>query len=723
MTSTPPLPLRPPTITFLAARALADYWDPAKELKHYLRMAERLRRDAETFLDEDPPKYDEAFILYARAATLVMERLPEHRDYEKTLNKDQRANLNANGQSMMARMAEIKPILLKRIAEWDAMYSGHQPAPAQPQPTQPDSPQTPRPSNSTPASTQPPNHSLTPLTPTSLTPTQSTSAPTSTQPQSQVRFGTISVLPSPSEHRRAVRAQAKIDFSDPVVRAQEEERARKQEEFRLREEEIRRKKAAEKRAQQERAQALAPQQELTPQVGDRDGEREKGEKRQVEKQRERDDREREIGRRQEEADERARNVRKVIEANNPGVNLGAGAYQPPPPQSQSQSQQQQRRPRKPSEDGELVRYQEPIRLPLESPVTWYDPGDTTDPDSPNRTHPRRQIEYPTPARSTGTNPTALPLAITTGAFLPPAQARIQYPQLMTQHQLKQGYQPASDPTPAPPIPGFSSNAPPSFPAYQTPNGTRISRTSELYPNHLLARPMPVPPAGPSGYGAYTAPSRPAPPVPVPPVSSQHPLAQPPLTLQQLSRTQSQNRTQQPQSSGQSSSTDIGARRINGLRQVTLPRECLSRFIAIAASNTARNLETCGLLLGKETQKADNDSRYHVTTLLIPKQHATSDTCMMEGEEGVLEFTEERGLITLGWIHTHPTQSCFMSSVDLHTHAGFQTMLPESFAVVCAPKSTPNFGIFRLTAPPGLGIVLSCQAKEAFHPHPDAPIYT
>lgn len=81
----------------------------------------------------------------------------------------------------------------------------------------------------------------------------------------------------------------------------------------------------------------------------------------------------------------------------------------------------------------------------------------------------------------------------------------------------------------------------------------------------------------------------------------------------------------------------------------------------------------------------------------------------------------------------------MSSVDLHTHSGFQCMLPESFAVVCAPKSTPkshyslsysasltllhSFGIFRLTDPPGLKIILNCTAKEAFHPHPDEPIYT
>ncbi|CAN0515532.1 unnamed protein product, partial [Ectocarpus sp. 8 AP-2014] len=43
------------------------------------------------------------------------------------------------------------------------------------------------------------------------------------------------------------------------------------------------------------------------------------------------------------------------------------------------------------------------------------------------------------------------------------------------------------------------------------------------------------------------------------------------------------------------------------------------------------------------------------------------------------------LITLGWIHTHPKQDCFMSSVDLHTHCGYQLMLPEAVAVVYAPS--------------------------------------
>ncbi|KAJ7234942.1 hypothetical protein C8J57DRAFT_1089387, partial [Mycena rebaudengoi] len=49
------------------------------------------------------------------------------------------------------------------------------------------------------------------------------------------------------------------------------------------------------------------------------------------------------------------------------------------------------------------------------------------------------------------------------------------------------------------------------------------------------------------------------------------------------------------------------------------------------------------------------------------------------------------------VHAHPSQSCSMCSVDLHTHASFQCMLPESFAVVCAPQSEPKcvivFGSF------------------------------
>ena len=81
-----------------------------------------------------------------------------------------------------------------------------------------------------------------------------------------------------------------------------------------------------------------------------------------------------------------------------------------------------------------------------------------------------------------------------------------------------------------------------------------------------------------------------------------------------------------------------------LKVVSFPRVCLNRFTSVASINTTQNLETCGLLLGK-----DKGRLYEVTTLLIPKQHATSDTCSMDEEELVMQFMEDRSLITLGWV--------------------------------------------------------------------------
>ena len=113
-----------------------------------------------------------------------------------------------------------------------------------------------------------------------------------------------------------------------------------------------------------------------------------------------------------------------------------------------------------------------------------------------------------------------------------------------------------------------------------------------------------------------------------------------------------------------------------LKAVVLPREVLPRFLAIASLNTNTNVETCGLLLGNEVWVDDGGDEhgqvsYHgngknhekegtggrkktrcdyvVTTLLIPKQRGTSDTCTMDGEELVLEFVDQRSLITLGWV--------------------------------------------------------------------------
>ncbi|XP_044273317.1 STAM-binding protein isoform X2 [Varanus komodoensis] len=110
--------------------------------------------------------------------------------------------------------------------------------------------------------------------------------------------------------------------------------------------------------------------------------------------------------------------------------------------------------------------------------------------------------------------------------------------------------------------------------------------------------------------------------------------------------------------------------IEGLRHVIVPRELCHKFLQLADANTARGVETCGILCGKLT---------------------------------------------------HPTQTAFLSSVDLHTHCSYQMMMPESVAVVCSPKYQET-GFFKLTDH-GMEVISSCRQK-GFHPHcKDPPLFT
>ncbi|CCX33302.1 hypothetical protein FPQ18DRAFT_339890 [Pyronema domesticum] len=155
-----------------------------------------------------------------------------------------------------------------------------------------------------------------------------------------------------------------------------------------------------------------------------------------------------------------------------------------------------------------------------------------------------------------------------------------------------------------------------------------------------------------------------------------------------------------------------------LRTVFLPSQLRSTFLSIASPNTTRNLETCGILCGFLENNA-----FFISRLVIPEQTATSDTCTTKDEEGLFEYCDKEELMVLGWIHTHPTQTCFMSSVDCHTQLGYQCMMKEAIAVVVAPSKRPSWGVFRLTDPPGVQIIRDCTQKSAFHPHDGGDIYT
>lgn len=148
----------------------------------------------------------------------------------------------------------------------------------------------------------------------------------------------------------------------------------------------------------------------------------------------------------------------------------------------------------------------------------------------------------------------------------------------------------------------------------------------------------------------------------------------------------------------------------GWTTVRLSFKVIDRFLQLAQKNTVANRETCATLCGRLV-----GAEFHITDLILPKQSGTHDSVVTHKEEEMFEYTEKHCLMPLGWIHTHPTQTAFLSSVDQHCQLSYQLMLPEAVAIVCAPKFDDT-QIFSLTPNDGIPIVRECR-KIGFHPHP------
>ncbi|XP_030057646.1 STAM-binding protein isoform X2 [Microcaecilia unicolor] len=152
--------------------------------------------------------------------------------------------------------------------------------------------------------------------------------------------------------------------------------------------------------------------------------------------------------------------------------------------------------------------------------------------------------------------------------------------------------------------------------------------------------------------------------------------------------------------------------VDGLRHIIVPGDLCPKFLRLSEVNTSKGVETCGILCGKLMQ-----NEFTVTHVIVPKQSVGPDYCNTENEEELFLIQDQHGLVTLGWIHTHPTQTAFLSSVDLHTHCSYQLMLAESIAIVCSPKYQET-GFFKLTEH-GMAEISSCRQK-GFHPHCKEP---
>lgn len=102
----------------------------------------------------------------------------------------------------------------------------------------------------------------------------------------------------------------------------------------------------------------------------------------------------------------------------------------------------------------------------------------------------------------------------------------------------------------------------------------------------------------------------------------------------------------------------------GLRKLCVPSDTMTKFLQVAHSNTANNVETCGILAGQLKQH-----QMFITHCILPKvgptflyqfsrifivdffqQSGTSDSCNTKNEEDIFIYQDQHNLITLGWIH-------------------------------------------------------------------------
>ena len=149
--------------------------------------------------------------------------------------------------------------------------------------------------------------------------------------------------------------------------------------------------------------------------------------------------------------------------------------------------------------------------------------------------------------------------------------------------------------------------------------------------------------------------------------------------------------------------------MNDPRTIVAPFDIEDAFISQAEPNTEQGIETCGLLCGR----INDTGPIRITHLIIPPQVGTSNTVDMQGNLLVGMYLINENLQTVGWIHTHPSQTAFLSSVDMHTQHSYQAQCPEAVAEVCAP-SYNSTKWFRLTAL-GMTIISDCTMR-GFHDH-------
>jgi len=129
----------------------------------------------------------------------------------------------------------------------------------------------------------------------------------------------------------------------------------------------------------------------------------------------------------------------------------------------------------------------------------------------------------------------------------------------------------------------------------------------------------------------------------------------------------------------------------------MPSALMEYFIRFAAANTRKKNETLAYVAGF-IQEEDKKEVLVAKALHLPLRDGTPDSCWQTSP--MLEYFDflcTNKLVQVGWIHTHPTQTNFLSSVDLHTQHKHVTLQgdPRGLAFVVSYKDKkPTWAAFR-----------------------------
>lgn len=115
-------------------------------------------------------------------------------------------------------------------------------------------------------------------------------------------------------------------------------------------------------------------------------------------------------------------------------------------------------------------------------------------------------------------------------------------------------------------------------------------------------------------------------------------------------------------------------------------------------------ECMGMLIG-ELGPGDDDVKDVIVHDAVPINHGGKIEVAFAPEDYIsfsyvdADFAEQN-LFTVGWYHTHPGLTTFLSSVDVRNHLGFQTPNPSAIALVLDPmyleeEGNMGFEVYRL----------------------------